>query len=435
MIRKLRRKFILINMSLVLLVLCIVFGVLLLSTYRNQQREVQDTLRQALILSDKLESFPHLKEDSGSGANGGFQGGAFTEPEEPGPKGMRKKIFLPAFCAEVDQNGLVAEIYSSFMEVSDETAQAAVTAALSADKPEGKLSGLDLQYLIDEKLRDSGARLIAFADLSSSHSAMQRLLLNSVLVGCGGLAGFFLISLLLSRVAVKPVERAWQQQRQFVADASHELKTPITVILANSRILLSHPGSTIASQEKWIRYIQEESQRMKELVEDMLFLAKSDASAAEIPKSRISLSDLVWNCLLPFESVAFEHRLELKEEIAPGLCVLGNEPQLKQLVMILLDNACKYTDSEGFILLSLSASQDKARLCVRNSGESIPAEELSHLFERFYRVDQARSREMGGYGLGLSIARSIVEHHRGKIWAESSKEKGTAFYVEIKLAP
>lgn len=103
--------------------------------------------------------------------------------------------------------------------------------------------------------------------------------------------------------------------------------------------------------------------------------------------------------------------------------------------MILLDNACKYTDSEGFILLSLSASQDKARLCVRNSGESIPAEELSHLFERFYRVDQARSREMGGYGLGLSIARSIVEHHRGKIWAESSKEKGTAFYVEIKLAP
>lgn len=168
----------------------------------------------------------------------------------------------------------------------------------------------------------SGTR-IAFADMSSGRSTMRGLMLTSLLVGIGGLAAFFGISLFLSAWALRPVERAWEQQRQFVADASHELKTPLTVILANTGILLSHKGNTIEAEQRWVENTKEEASRMKTLVDELLFLARMDAAHTPVLVP-LDLSDVVMSRLLPFESVAYEQGITLDSRIDPGILVSGD---------------------------------------------------------------------------------------------------------------
>ncbi len=226
---------------------------------------------------------------------------------------------------------------------------------------------------------------------------------------------------------MRPVERAWAQQQQFVADASHELKTPLTVILANTGIVLARPTETVASQKKWLTYIQEEASHMKDLVEDLLFLAKHDDPKRTSNLVLVNLSDVVTGCLLRFETVAFEQHVKLESQIQPDLLLLGDPSGLDRLSGILLDNAIKYAGSGGQVSLSLQKSQDKLVLRVHNTGAPIAPEHLSHIFERFYRAESSRSRQFGGYGLGLAIARSIVLAHGGHLSATSTAEQGTFF--------
>lgn len=165
----------------------------------------------------------------------------------------------------------------------------------------------------------------------------------------------------------------------------------------------------------------------------MLFLAKADAAREPLPALPLSLSDAVWSCLLPFESVAYEQGITLCSDVAPDIQVTGDEGQLKQLVRILLDNACKYAGGKGVVTLTLEREGDKARLMVNNTGAPIPPEHLPRLFERFYRADPSRSRDQGGYGLGLAIAHSITGRHRGRITVDSQEKTGTTFTVWLPL--
>ena len=170
---------------------------------------------------------------------------------------------------------------------------------------------------------------------------------------------------------------------------------------------------------------------MKELVEDMLFLAKHDGAERPRDARTVNFSDLVTGCALRFESVAFERQVELTSDLQPGLSVSGEPASLERLVMILLDNAVKYAGEGGQADVSLARRQDRAVLTVRNTGDPIPPEHLEHLFERFYRADGSRSRKEGGYGLGLAIAQTIVESHRGQIQVRSSPQEGTVFTVSL----
>ena len=421
MIRKLRWKFILTNMALVSLVLLIVFAALVGS---NSQR----------LAAQSLTSLRMALDWNGDGGPPRFE---FAPPpevrEERENRQDRQFFMIPVFCAEVDENGEVSALSArDGVEVSDEVLEQAVAQAMASGVREGTLSRLNLRFL-REDLPDGGVR-VAFADRSWERENLRGLVVSSLLVGAGALLCFFLISLFLSKAATRPVEKAWEQQRQFVADASHELKTPLTVILANSGILLSHREDTVEHQAKWVEYIREEAVRMKALVEDMLFLAKSDAARGPAPRQALDLSELTTLCLLPFESVAFEAGVELKSDIPPGLFTCGDEGQLRRLVFILLDNACKYTPRGGAVTVTLRRTQERLRLTVHNTGAAIPPQHLSRLFERFYRSDSARSREAGGYGLGLAIARSIAEGHRGKITAESAEGTGTSFTVLLPAA-
>ena len=420
MIRKLRIKFILTNMALVSLVLIVVFAVLMASTSQRLAGQSMAAMRMSLEwgkdrdpprfeFSPSSEAMPEKWENRGGGE-------------------FQQVMMIPVFCVSLTEDGQVDAVYAQdSVSVSDQVLEEAVSQALESGTREGILNRLGLRYLVETG--PDGKTRIAFADRSWERQNLQGLLLTSLLVGIGALLGFFLISLFLSKLATRPVEKAWEQQRQFVADASHELKTPLTVILANSGILLSHREDTVGAQVKWIEYIQEEARRMKGLVEDMLFLAKSDAARLPATRLPVDMSELTEGCLLPFESVAFEAGVTLESDIRPGLYVNGDEGQLRRLVYILLDNACKYAGSGGAVAVVLSRTSDRLKLTVRNTGPAIPPEHLEHLFERFYRSDSARTREAGGYGLGLAIAKAIVQSHRGQISVASSEAEGTVFTV------
>lgn len=415
MLTKLRRKFVLINMSLVTLVLLIVFGVQFWSTAQRLENDSYNALSRVLDrgVNDKPARVP-------------IGGGA---PDDHGD-------FMPwtqaMFVVQLDASGAVVSVMADNVEVAEDTVAAAVAQVKSAGKARGTLTGEGLRYAVRHTA--TGDK-IAFVDLTSERRTLASQALTALLVGLGGLLAFFGVSLFLAAWALRPVERAWRQQQQFIADASHELKTPLTVILANTGILLSHPEDTIAAQRKWLDHTHDEAERMKKMVEDMLFLARSDAAPQDSVRAPFDLSDAAWGCLLPFEPVAFERGVELISDVAPALTVTGDEGQLRQLMVILLDNACKYAGKGGSVHFLLERTPEKAVISVHNTGAPIPPDDLPHLFERFYRADKSRAREnnVGGYGLGLSIAERIVTGHKGKIAVESSAERGTTFTVTLPI--
>ena len=412
MIRRLRRKFILINLLLVGVVLTVVFVLLVASNARRYADQSQAAMRMALS----------WREDE----NPRFEIGAPPPDHNPSDEGSRFTM-VPVFVVTVE-DGVVTSINDGGqVEVSRETAELAAAEALASGEDSGILRRLNLRFQLET--RPDGTVRVAFADQSWESSSLRTLILNCLLVWALAMAAFFFVGLFLSSLALRPVETAWKQQRQFVADASHKLKTPLTVILANTGIVLAHPSDTVSAQSKWLEYTQEEARQMKGLVEDLLFLAKSDAARQEFQTAQVDLSELVQGCLLPFEPVAFEAGVRLDAQVDPGLILTGDEAQLRRLVRILLDNGVKYADAEGAVSLTLTRQQDKLRLTVRNTGAPIPPEHLPHLFERFYRADAARNRAQGGYGLGLAIAKAIVEHHRGRISVSSAVESGTVFTV------
>lgn len=420
MMGKLRRKFIATNMILVSIVLFAVFAAQAFSTYQRARDQVYRANLQALewVKRTELPSFEFIPRREGQ------------HPEGADNKKADKHFsFAPAFAVEIDAADRVHLLQAGpGSTVTRENAQALVDEALKQPNQQGDLPGQSITYLYHE---DGGRRFFAFADNSSVGQAVGNQVLISLLISAAALLAFYLISRFLAKLSLRPVEKAWEQQRQFVADASHELKTPLAVILANADIVASHPEETVSSQGKWLGYIREEAQRMRSLVEDLLFLAKSDAQKLPLHPQTVRLSELVTGSLLSFEPVAFEAGVTLSDHIASGVTLKGDEGQLRRLAVILLDNAVKYAGAQGAVEVTLSESQGKPQLTVHNTGPAIPAEHLPHLFERFYRSDAARDRERGGYGLGLAIAQSIAQAHGGRITVTSTEQAGTTFTVQF----
>ena len=253
------------------------------------------------------------------------------------------------------------------------------------------------------------------------------------MVGLLSLIILFMISVYFTNKAIEPLEESFKKQKQFIADASHELRTPLTVIKTNISILKENKQESIKCQERWISYIESQANRMSFLVNEMLSLANIDSNIKKVNLSKISLTDILKNCLLVFEVVIFEKGLLLEEYIDDDIYINGEKEQIKKLISILIDNAIKYTNSNGKIIIFLKNEKNKAKLIVKNTGEGIKNENLEKIFERFYRIDDSRNSKSGGYGLGLAIARAISEEHKGKIYAESNFRKDVSFIVEFPL--
>ncbi|MFT4106557.1 MAG: HAMP domain-containing sensor histidine kinase [Lacrimispora sp.] len=413
MIKRLKGKFILINMACVVSILLAVLAIFYFSSARRMERLSEIVLLQA-IERDRMD-LSHNRVIFG-----------------PRPRGDSTP-FTPVFVVTLNQDHSIANIRENNITVTKELAQTLIELTEEKGLFHGVLEDYSLRYL---KVKTPEGMKIAFADQSYELNSLKALLVNCLLVFSVAFILFLILSLFLSRLALKPVEVAWKQQNQFIADASHELKTPLTVILANLQILSSHKDQTIRDQEKWLDNTREEVRRMKQLVEELLFLARSDAKTVQADhtkKEPLDFSDTVLNGVLLFESIAFENKVNLKHDLEPDIPLEGCEDQLRQLVTILLDNGCKYAGKNGSVSVELKKASHHAVLKVQNTGELISAEEQKRIFERFYRTDKSRARKSGGYGLGLSIAKTIAEYHKGKISVSSSPETGTVFTVTLPL--
>ena len=387
MIRKLRLKFVAICMVLVTAILAVV----LLSVYFAMQRNIQDLSRQLLYRVIQQDD-PRRREIAIS-------------------LDRDRLVYLPYFTVNVWGSAayVTGGTYTD-LENTEELA-AILNDCLSQNRQEGVVADYHLRYL----RRSSGLyEKLAFVDMSMERAMLREMMGSYLLIG--GIALLLLLAAaVLSWWATRPVERAWRQQRQFLSDASHELKTPLTVILSNAEMLESAPLEDRPA--RWADNIRSEARRMKQLVEEMLTLARADSMTASAVLGDVSLSEAAEDCVLAFEPVAFEAEKALEYRLAEEVCVLGDGEKLRRLVSILLDNAIKYGAPGGAVSLALERRDRQAALTVSNPGE-IPAEHLPRLFERFYRADASRG-EQSGFGLGLSIAGAIAREHKGALRAES----------------
>lgn len=396
MIRKLRLKIVGISVVTVTAVLVCALVVLAVST------------RSQMVQSSEARLYEALE-------------GKLDKSELPGSSAQ------PCFVAEVYSGGTIRLSGSSYYNLdNEELVLGIVRAALEEEDESGVLQDYSLRYL--RRVGVVSVR-IAFTDCSMEQATMRSLLLRSGLVALVALAVLMGLSYWLAGFAVRPVKRAWKEQKQFVSDASHELKTPLTVILSSSELAAGE--SDAAKLRQYVESIHAESLRMKALVEDMLTLARTE-NGSKPAMEAVSLSDTVLESVLAFEPVAFECGRKLVYDIQPELTVMGVGAQLRRLADILLDNAVKYAAEDSSVSLLLRREGRSGVMWVENRGETIPAEKLPHLFDRFYRADESRTGGEG-FGLGLAIAQSIVQTHSGTIGCVSA-EGVTRFTVTLPLS-
>lgn len=431
-LKKLRIKFVTVIMAVVTIILTIAFSIIVSLSYAANTEEVSLALEEAVdharMLKEPLpfDKTPHEDERIFDKELPRFEIGG-RAPE---------RSLIPIAVYELDGDGSLALISSAASGTMTESLiDDAGHEALRLADGEGFLDSLGVYYL--KESYDDDVAIIAFAD-EQSISGWKSLALLLVGIELASLALFFVLSLFFSKWALRPVEASWRGQQRFIADASHELKTPLTVIAADVAILKRHPERTIASQSQWVESIEAESSHMHELVGDMLLLASADAQGKSAPATQnelVDLSKLVNTHVLQFEPLAYERKIALSTNIAETITVAGDRNKLQRLVSTLLDNAFKYTDEEGVISIDLLSHGNTAELSVNNTGAPIPADDLPHLFDRFYRADKARARNDGqSYGLGLSIAYEIVQAYGGSIDVTSSEAAGTTFTVLLPLA-
>lgn len=302
---------------------------------------------------------------------------------------------------------------------TEDDAQTMLDYVLEKGKTDGWYGSL--QYF--RKDYDRGT-LVVFSDRSAEQLLLHKVLLVSILVFLLMEGVVFLLTMILTKRAMRPMQETFERQRQFISDAGHELKTPLTIISANVDILHDEIG-----ENKWLSYIQSQAERMRVLVGEMMNLTKLEMGDKEKDFVDFSLSEAVSGAALPFEGQAFEQEKQLELEIQEDISYHGNPDQIKQLVGIFMDNALKYSKEHGEIRVTLQQVQNKKTLKVYNTGKGIPESEKEKIFQRFYRSDASRARATGGYGLGLSIAQSIADAHKIRIQVESEYEHWICFIL------
>lgn len=399
MIKRLRIKFVCINMVIVTVMLLVIFGMVLHFTRDNLEEQ---SLRTMQTLMDSSPS-------------------QLWRPGE-----VFGEVQLPFFLVSINRSGELTAASGGYYDLTDKSAiLEIILLAIETSEETGLLSQYNLRFC---KKTTPFGQSIVFVDISSELATMRSLVKSCIFIGLVSFFLFLCLSFLLARWAIRPVEQAWTQQRQFVADASHELKTPLTVIMTNAELLQS-PGYGETERSRFADSILTMSHQMRDLVESLLELARVDNGAAKMVFSQLNFSELVSDGLLPFEPVYFEKDLVLESEIEDGLRVKGSQSHLKQVLDILLDNAAKYSSPHGTVTVQAKRQGGHCLLSVSSPGDPISKEDLKNIFKRFYRIDKARSMNHS-YGLGLSIASSIVKEHRGKIWAESTDSLNT-FFVQL----
>ena len=399
MIRKLRVKFVCIVMAIAMLMVGGILGVVIYFTETSMEM-------QSISMMRTIAASP-------------FQQSTLGDPSND-------EVRLPFFTVQISSRGELITAGGGYFDLTDrEYLQQIVNMVLSTDLETGELKEYDLRFLV--AMSPMGLAIV-FADTATETATIKSMVYSCVFIFAAAMLVFLGISILLSRWAIKPVEKAWGQQRQFVADASHELKTPLAVIMANAE-LLQNAETQEEDKKKFSENILTTTYQMRSLVENMLEMARVDNGTVKMNFASLDMSELVSDAVLSFQLLYEEKGMGLRCAISEGIFVNGSEQHLYQVMDVLLDNALKYGTLNGMVSVDLASAGRSCVLSVESPGEPISGEDLKNIFKRFYRADKARAMD-GSYGLGLSIAESVVEAHKGKIWAES-KNGCNIFYVQI----
>ena len=392
MIDKLRKKiFWIIQISLTVIIL----GIIILFTafsYKN-------TLASSVMIMDRLEGRMNIKNEKSENLNeiivDEFIEGVY-------------KVRVNNNKVSLFSNNVTDEIENYIIEVSNRNSD------------EGYIGN----YIYKIRKFGNNEKEITFIESENTIQRLKTTIVVSVIIGVLGIGIIYIIAKRISKTIVKPVEDSFEKQKQFVSDASHELKTPLAVIEANADVLESKVGTN-----KWISYIQSEVQSMNKLVNDLLILARMENTNTS-NNQKFDLSKEVQMSVSVFESMIYEKKIELETNISEGIEFNGDKEDIKHIISIILDNAIKHTEENGKIIVNTVKEKNNIKIEIKNQGEPIPEEEKEKIFERFYRVDKARNRNEKRYGLGLSIAKGIIEKYNGNIYA-TSKDGFTSFIVKI----
>lgn len=404
-ITKLKSNFILIVMGMMTLLLLGSFAVINLSSHQYNERDINARLAE-IANRDGLQ--PFFDDDERPGI------GQYSNPD------LRMDSYI---AVKISEEGEVFGITTgSIANLNVTVLQELVDLTLQKAKSTGEIQGW--KFLLQEK---SYGYILVYMDVSARGQLENNLMVTSGTILSLVWLVMLGLALFLSRWIARPVEKAFAAQTRFVADASHELKTPIAVINANLAVLEGEGKKP----NKWLGYIQAETMRMNGLVNSLLTLATMDDPSFRRNDSTFMLDDLVESCVLPFESVMYESGITLNVDCEKGLSITGDRDKLAQMIRILIENATKHTIEAGTITIELKRKGNKKILTVFNQGEPISAADGDKIFQRFYRTDFARDRDSGGYGLGLSIARTIVDMHKGKIYVDTTVRDGARFVVEL----
>ena len=408
MIKKLQRNFIMIAMGSLLIVMIILIGLINAINLYQTNSEIDGTLR---ILTNNQGRFPKFEKDNIPKDGSDIFGFKMNE-ETP----FQTRYFV----VDVNSDGSIRMTDTGHINaVSSDDAQAYATKAISNGKDSG-YEGI-YKYKVVEQTQ---GYLIVFMDCRSQIKTASSFLVISCIVAMATLVLMFLLVSVLSKWAIKPFLENAKKQKLFITDAGHEIKTPLAIISANADVLELTGG-----ESEWIHSIRNQIIRLDKLVKNLLTLAKMDEENIKSAFTEFDLSEAVTKIAGSFAAVAEATNKKYQMKIQPGLKFFGDEGSIEQLVSTLVDNAMKYSDEEGNIEITLNTSKKGLKVEVYNTVEHLDVENLDKLFDRFYREDFSRSRDTGGYGIGLSIAKSIVEAHHGKISVKSEDGKSICFTV------
>lgn len=418
MFKKLRNKFLILNLVIISVMMLLSFGSIYLIIYQNVRSSIYEGLASAYEFYGKIDG------DLNS------QDFIFKSPHRKKEDRLDELYERSvSFSILTDKQYNVISKSSTF-KIDDTLYEDSLKKILSQNKTLSTFKSKGYSWAFAVIPVSSGYRIVVI-DITSQQQILNSMVYTFIFAALIMLIIIYFISRFFANRAIKPVKDAFEKQQQFISDASHELKTPLTVINTSVDVLLSNSSDTISSQSKWLSYIKSECERMSKLTNDLLYLTQMDSSNNNIIFSNFNISEVVENVVLTMEAIIFEQNISLSYDIEPYLMIHGNSDQIREVVMILLDNAIKYTNKSGSINVSLKKYANNALLSITNTGKGIPEEDLERVFDRFYRTDKSRSRSSGGYGLGLAIAKAIITQHKGKIYAKSIINKETTFYVEL----
>lgn len=412
MLKKLQRRF----LKIVLLALMIIVSVQLISVNIINIYQRDSDIRNILyLISENDGMFPNGARDTGGFIN------SLLNPFQKVQISIETPYSTRYFVVKLNSNKVTKISTENIAAVTDELALEYASQVYQNGPGFGFLDNYRYYYTKDDM---SDKAMIVFIDMQRDLQSSMKLASVSFLVGTFCIAALIIPVYFLSKRAMRPVEKSIQKQRQFITDAGHELKTPIAIISADAEVLEMCEGGN-----EWVTSIKNQTTRLDSLVKNLVTLSKLEEENEKPISSRFNLSDAVIDTAMNFEILAKTNEVEFIYNISPDIYLSANEGEIRQLISILCDNAVKYTIPGGKIKISVYKSSKNIVIEMYNDCEDIPQEKLDLLFDRFYRADSSRSRETGGYGIGLSIAQVTVQRNSGKISVFKTKPDSITFKI------